>query len=773
MIRPNPEIAVVVAKAIELANSLNHEYVTTEHVSYAIIEFEPFNKMLEDAGIDTGSMLDELEDYLNDEDYFSQNGTGTPRRTHALERVFNRVFIQALFNGRDSINLLDVFVGVGTEPNSFSEYLFQSYGLDRQALTNFYQKNYNEAKGSQTAMNEKVKIVLNEFCTDLNARALEGAIDPVIGRDDELHEISEVLAKRNKSNILLVGDPGVGKTAVAEGLALNITQGKVPDYLKDYTVFNLDVGSILAGSKYRGEFEEKLKSVIQALEAHGKAILFVDEAHQMKGAGAGGSNSGVDFANMIKPALTKGNLKVIASTTWEEFSQSFEKDRALMRRFYRMSLSEPSSESSKKILRGLRGHFEKFHNGTITDDALDAAVELSVRYQTDKRLPDKAIDLIDTACAKERIKGKPYSIDRGHIVRVLSKALKIPVDQIGTDNSQDTTKTLATLESNIKSKLYGQDTAVDDILEKIYVSKAGLKSSTKPIGSFLFLGPSGVGKTELCKLIAENMSMKLIRFDMSEFQEKHTVSRLIGSPPGYVGYEDGNLGGGLLVSEIEKNPHAVVLFDEIEKAHPDVSNVLLSLMDEGTVTSSNGKKADARNTIIIMTSNLGAADNERNAIGFGRDMKKTGEDDKAVKDFFRPEFRNRLDGICKFKSLDDASIRRVVFKFIGEMNSLLSSKGLTVTLTKSATDYLAKEGFDPTMGARPMARKIDSWIKVPLSRKILFENIPSGSVITVDVNSDNSPVFKVSTNTVATTSIIPAIDSDCVNKDGIVTVPTN
>jgi ATP-dependent Clp protease ATP-binding subunit ClpA len=447
----------------------------------------------------------------------------------------------------------------------------------------------------------------------------------------------------------------------------------------------------------------------------------------MRGAGAG-SQSSVDFSNMIKPALAKGDIKVIASTTWEEYTQSFEKDRALMRRFYRLTVEEPTPAVAKDIMRGLRGYFEEFHGGLITDEALDAAVDLSVRYQTDKRLPDKAIDLIDTACAKIKLVSSDWTINRSNIIDIISKYTKIPADQMGSE----VTQSLDHLETDIKAKLYGQEQAIEAVLERIYISKAGLKPLNKPIGSFLFLGPTGTGKTELAKLLAENMGMKLLRYDMSEYQEKHSASKLIGAPPGYVGYDDGNLGGGLLISDVEKNPNSIILFDEVEKAHPDVTNVLLSLMDEGVVSSSNGKKADCRNTIVIMTSNLGAAAGDRNAIGFGRELQKTGEDDKAVKDFFKPEFRNRIDAICKFNRLDALSIKKIVSKFVNELNDLLAEKQIRVRLTEAAVDHLVAVGYDPKMGARPLARKINDLIKVPLSKKILFERIQPNTVITVN-----------------------------------------
>lgn len=764
MIQTNPEIEVIVNTSTANAKAQNHEYVTLEHLALSLVSYKPFNQLLANFGIDVVGLQQELVGYLASQHYLISKDPAyeSPRKTHALERVFNRAFTQVLFSGRHTMQVLDVFISVSSEPHSYAQYAYAKYGLDRQSLITYYQKYYNESKGNKEAMTQKADSILEEFCTNLNDKASDGKIDPIIGRDEELLEVTEVLAKRNKSNVLFVGDPGVGKTAIAEGLALNIVDGNVPEYLLDFVVYNLEIGNLLAGSKYRGEFEEKLKDVLKALDTKGKTILFIDEAHQMRGAGGGGSSS-VDFANMIKPALSKGNIKVIASTTWEEYTTSFEKDRALMRRFYRMTITEPTPEVAKDILRGLRSHFEKFHKGTVTDAALDAAVDLSIRYQTDKKLPDKAIDLIDTACAKQRIRGTPFTITRTNIIDVISRFTKIPADQIGAEH---VTSTLSGLEGSIKEHLFGQDRAVDEVLEKIYVARAGLKAVNKPMGCFLFTGPTGTGKTELAKLLSANMSMKLLRFDMSEYQERHSVAKLIGAPPGYVGYEDGNLGGGLLISEIEKNPNAILLFDEIEKAHPDVTNVLLSLMDEGMITASNGKKADARNVMVIMTSNLGATEGEKNAIGFGRELQRTGEDDKAIKEFFKPEFRNRLDGICKFNSLDPASIRKVVLKFIGEVNDLLKDKHIELKLTDTAIDYLAAEGFDAKMGARPMSRKINMLIKVPLSKKILFEKVPNGSLITVDV-VDGVATFLVAEPVLALTgNIQPMVD-----QDGFIQVP--
>ncbi len=727
MLQTNPEIDHVIEEATQLAMKLSHEYVTLEHVFLSMIRYEPFRDLLTDYGADVDALESDLDAYLLSQvDLVSTEGE--PKKTHALERTFNRAFTQVLFSARTHITLIDLFLSIHAENNSYAHYFMVKYGLERSKLVEIYNKSYKTDSSKTITDTSRADKVLEHFCTNLNKLATDGKIDPVIGRNYETNEIVEVLARRNKNNVLLIGDPGVGKTAIAEGLALSITLKTVPSYLHDYTVYNLDIGTILAGSKYRGDFEEKIQEIIAALTVKGKAILFIDEAHQMRGAGTG-SQSGPDFSNMIKPALAKGKIKVIASTTWEEYTQTFEKDRALMRRFQRITVDEPSAQVAKDILFGLRSHFEKFHSGSISDAAIEAAVDLSVRYQTDKKLPDKAIDLIDICCARRKLSENNWTIHRSDIIDALSKMTKIPVEQIGsTENS----KGIESLEVKIKDKLFGQDRAIETVLEKIYVSRAGLKAINKPIGNFLFLGPTGTGKTELAKLLAENLGMKLMRYDMSEYQERHAVAKLIGAPPGYVGYDDGNLGGGLLISDIEKNPNSVILMDEIEKAHPDVSNILLQMMDEGTITSSNGKKADCRNSIIILTSNLGAADNEKHTIGFTTVLEKSGEDDKAVKDFFKPEFRNRLDGVVKFSKLDNLSMRKIVNKFINELNDLLQDKQLRVRLTEKAVDELVVNGFDPKMGARPLQRKINDVIKVPLSKKILFDNVSAGTTIIVD-----------------------------------------
>ena len=761
--KSNPEIEQIISQAAVIAKEYNHQYVTLEHLLVALTEFNSFNKLLADYGVEVEELIRDIYDYLGKQDSLVDISGAeiTPQRTHALERVFNRAFTQVLFSGREMMEPIDLFLSISQENQSHAAYFLLKWGINRKDLVAFYAQESGRTgtrKESKPKENQSDR-VLAEYCTNLNKQVAEGKIDPLIGREYEVEEITQVLARRHKSNVLMIGDPGVGKTAIAEGLAYKIVNDDVPEYLKGYVVYNLEIGSLLAGSKYRGEFEEKLKDVLAALNEKGKTILFIDEAHQMQGAGAGSSSS-VDFANMIKPALAKGGIKVIASTTYEEYTQSFEKDRALMRRFYKLNVDEPSAQTAKDILYGLRNHFEKFHGGAIADEAIEAAVDLSVRYQTDKRLPDKAIDLIDMSCAKAKIKSADFIISKEEIVDTIAKATKIPKDNLTNEKA---TGNLINLETSIKDRLYGQDSAVDQVLEKIYVAKAGMKAHNKPVGNFLFLGPTGTGKTELCKLLSENLSMKLIRFDMSEYQEKHSMAKLIGAPPGYVGYEDGNLGGGLLISEVERNPHSIILLDEIEKAHPDISNLLLSVMDEGKITGSNGKVADCRNSILILTSNLGASDAEKNNIGFGRDLQKTGPDDEAMKRFFKPEFRNRLDAVIKFNKLDKISMKKVVVKFLNELNDLLVEKDIKVRTTEALVDHLTDVGFDPTMGARPLARKISELIKVPLSKKILFDHIENGSIITADWVDD---VVKFT----VTAPVLELLENKTVDENGIIQV---
>jgi ATP-dependent Clp protease ATP-binding subunit ClpA len=602
-----------------------------------------------------------------------------------------------------------------SETNSHAHYFLLKYGVKKTEFAEFYQANYKQSDVKLT--DQQATEILTEHCVSLTDLARQDRLEPMIGRSKELDEMITVLARKFKANVLMVGDPGVGKTAIVEGLAQEITVGRVPEFLKGHELWSLEVGSLLAGSKYRGEFEEKFKQVIAALEAKKNCILFVDEAHTMKGAGAS-SQSSLDMANMLKPSITKGSLKVIASTTWEEYYESFEKDRALMRRFHRVGIDEPNEATTEQILIGLSTRLESFHNVLIDTDAITAAVHLSGRYIHDRKNPDKSIDLLDGACAKERVKDQGnVTITKAMIMEQLSRVTDVPLDRLENERS---TK-IVELESNIKQKLYGQDAAVDRVLERVYINFSGIGNQKRPIASFLFLGPTGTGKTELAKLLSEHLDMKLLKYDMSEYQEKHTVSALIGAPPGYVGFEDGNLGGGKLISDVSKHPFSILLFDEIEKAHPDVINIMLQMLDEARITSSNGKTVDLKNCIIIMTSNLGARDNESNNIGFGQSLEKTGSEDKAMKEFFKPELRNRIDQVCKFNKLDTLAIKKVVLKFVDELKDSLLTKNIRLNLSEGVIDMLANKGYDNKMGARPLGRKIDELIRVPLSKRILFD----------------------------------------------------
>ena len=713
----NPEIEQVLENAVNLARELKHEYVLTEHVLLALIQYNPFRKCLEKFGTDVGMMEQELEAYLVSLVNLVTDKDIQPKKTNALERVFNRALTQVLFTGRKSVATADLYMAMMAENNSHAHYFLLKYGVKKQEFMEFWQVNYNHSDVVLT--NQQATEILTQHCTDLTKLAKEDRLEPMIGRSQEVEDMIAVLARRFKANVLMVGDPGVGKTAIIEGLAQEVSAGRVPDFLKDHEVWSLEIGSLLAGSKYRGEFEEKFKAVITALETKKKCILFIDEAHTMMGAGSS-SNSTLDFANMLKPAITKGNLKVVASTTWEEYYESFEKDRALMRRFHRVAIDEPTPEVTEQILIGLSPRLEKFHDVLIDTDAITAAVELSGRYIHDRKNPDKSIDLIDGACARERVKDLGnVTVNRDMIMAQLSRVTDVPLDRLQNERSAN----IIELESNIKQKLYGQDAAVDTVLDRVYINFSGIGNQKRPIASFLFLGPTGTGKTELAKLLAENLDMKLLKYDMSEYQERHTVSSLIGAPPGYVGFEDGNIGGGKLISDVSKNPFSILLFDEIEKAHPDVINIMLQMLDEARITSSNGKTVDLKNCIIIMTSNLGARDNESNNIGFGQDLEKTGSEDKAMKEFFKPELRNRIDQVCKFVKLDTLAVKKVVVKFVDELKSNLAEKNIRLTLAEPVIDMLADKGYDSKMGARPLSRKIDELIRVPLSKRILFDRL--------------------------------------------------
>jgi ATP-dependent Clp protease ATP-binding subunit ClpA len=724
----NPEIEQIVNTAVKMARDRKHEYVMTEHVLLSLIRHDPFLRVLEKFGTDVARLDQELEAYLASLAALVTTHDVQPKKTNALERVFNRALTQVLFTGRRTISTIDLYLAMMSENNSHAHYFLLKYGVKKPEFVEFYNVNYKQSDVKLT--NQQATEILTEHCTDLTALAKQDRLEPMIGRAEELDEMITVLARKFKANVLMVGDPGVGKTHIVEGLAQEIAAGRVPEFLKGHEVWGLEVGSLLAGSKYRGEFEEKFKAVITALETKKNCILFVDEAHTMKGAGAS-SQSSLDMANMLKPSITKGSLKVIASTTWEEYYESFEKDRALMRRFHRVGIDEPSAETTEQILIGLSPRLESFHNVMIDTDAITAAVELSGRYIHDRKNPDKSIDLLDGACARERVKDAGnVTVNKSMIMEQLSRVTDVPMDRLENERSDK----IVELESNIKQKLYGQDAAVDRVLDRVYINFSGIGNAKRPIASFLFLGPTGTGKTELAKLLSEHLDMKLLKYDMSEFQERHTVSGLIGAPPGYVGFEDGNLGGGKLISDISKHPFSILLFDEIEKAHPDVINIMLQMLDEARITSSNGKTVDLKNCIIIMTSNLGARDNENNNIGFGQSLEKTGSEDKAMKEFFKPELRNRIDCVCKFDKLDTLAIKKVVLKFVDELKDSLMNKNIRLNLAEPVIELLADKGYDSKMGARPLGRKIDELIRVPLSKKILFDRLENCTITAVVVD---------------------------------------
>ena len=728
MVEPSDNLQAVFEKAIDTAKKLHHEYLTIEHLLFAMLLEDSFSNCVQGFGADATGLKKGLGDYLQHKcsEITTQDVVVKPKKTQSVERCLNRAFTQVLFNGRQKIEPTDVFLAMMGEKRSWAHFYIQQANIDKEKFADYLNNNVGgeEADEEHSGPGDKA---LQAFTTNLNDQVNKNKIDPVIGRIEELENIALSLGRRSKNNVILVGDPGVGKTAIAEGLAYNIVKGAVPDFLKDYTVFNLDISAMLAGSKYRGDFEERFKLVIKALQKKGKTVLFIDEAHMISGAGSA-SNSANDLANMMKPALSKGNIKVVASTTWEEYRKHFEKDRALMRRFQRIVVDEPTQEMALQILKGIKKYYEGFHNVKIKDDALQAAVKLSVKYQADKKLPDKAIDLIDLACSRFNLKLADDRVVTEREIQIeLSKMINLPEEQVMETESTNLSK----LQDNLISEVYGQDTALEEVVDKIMVAQAGLKPENKPIGSFVFMGPTGCGKTETAKSLAKNLGVKLLRFDMSEYQEKHSISKLIGSPPGYVGFEEN---AGLLITQIQENPNAVLLFDEVEKSHPDVSTVLLQMMDNGFITGSNGKQADCRNLILILTTNAGAQSAEKNAIGFGAQDKDYSDAD--LKKFFTPEFRNRLDGIITFNKLGKETMVKVVNKFLDELRNQVKEKAIRIKVDKEATNWLIEKGFDPKMGARPLQRVIDKEIKRDLARMMLFGELKNGGWLTITVENN-------------------------------------
>ena len=774
MLEANEGLENIFENAVKEAEKRRHEYVTIEHVLLSLIKDQNIGTVLHDFKVQVGALIKDVEDYLDTKcnDIVAKGSEPmTPRKTASLERLMNRAFTQALFQGRQDVSSVDILISIFSEKKSYAAFFLKKHQVNKQDLIDLVSTETildegmagmggpGEAGPEQKLRPNQADRILKSYCENLNQKYFDKKIDPVIGREQETEDLKQILARRNKNNVLIVGDPGVGKTAVVEGLARRIAKNKddIPEYLKDHIVWSLDVNSLIAGSKFRGDFEERLKLIVNALDQKGKSILFIDEAHMIVGAGATGQGNNMDMANMLKPALLKGSIKVLASTTWEEYRKYFEKDRALMRRFQRLQVGEPSKETAVKILKGVKQYYEKFHECAITDEACEDAVDYSTKFIADKKLPDKAIDVIDVACARLRLNNvKNGKIDHDEIIHEISVMTGISIEQL----SQKQASNLKTLEEKMKLQVYGQDKAINTITDKILVARAGLKSLTKPVGSFLFLGPTGCGKTETARQLAKTLGVELIRFDMSEYQEKHSIAKLIGSPPGYVGYEDSNMGGGMFINEVEKNPHAVVLFDEIEKAHRDVSNMLLQVMDYGTVTGSNGKKADCRNITLIMTSNLGAEENERNNIGFGK-SEREGEDDKALKKFFPPEFRNRLDAVIKFDKLGKDTMKSVVKKFLQELNTMTIEKDVEVNATDEAIEFLMKKGFDAKLGARPLQRVIDDEIKKPLSKMMLFGELTAGGMVEVSLADEKLVVnFKVGKQQEVLTQFKPKVSDE-------------
>ena len=721
-----------IERAVQHANALSHEYVTLEHLLYSIMEEEDVSDLLTKMKADVPIIASELEKYLKERDDITLPKKATPRKTLSLDRVFNRAVTQVIFSGRTKLHCRDIFVSLLSETSSHAFYILKKGGATRDKAIDILKKEFYGTTANGMVANGQIQgmpIRFEDYCANLNQMALDGDIDPVIGREEELIEITECLARRKKNNVIVVGEPGVGKTAIAEGLALMIAEGQVPEILKEMTVYSLDVSSLVAGTKYRGEFEERAKAVFDQLSVKQNIILFIDEIHMIMGAGsAGGSN--IDVANLLKPLLASGKLHCVGATTSEEYRENFEKDRALQRRFQKVVIDQPNAKNTKKILKGLKQYYEAYHEVDYKDEAIDIAVDLAERYMHGKYNPDRAIDVIDVAGARAKLHKHKGAITKTEIEQAVSKITRIPLDMIDAKQNANYEK----LEGNIKKKLFGQDKAVSTLVESILVSKSGMRPRNKPIGSFLFVGPTGTGKTELCRQLADNLDVKLRKYDMSEYMEQHSVSKLIGAPPGYVGHAEGGAGSGQLINDVDETPNCVVLLDEVEKAHPSVMNLLLQVMDDGRLTSSTGKTADFSNVILIMTSNLGAAQQSKSAIGFTNSNE--GASYEAVKKFFSPEFRNRLDGTVEFVALQPKHIDMIVTKTINEINDMLRDKNITIKLSVKAKRWLRNKGYQPDMGARPLQRVVNDHIKKPLSKEILFGKLVNGGTVTVDIEDD-------------------------------------
>jgi len=719
-------IESILTRALDNASSKSHEYVTLEHITIELLKTKPILKLVEELNIDQSLILEALESFIESEwsELKGQNGPkGMPKRTLSVERVLQRGLANAVFAGRDGIQPIDLLIAILKEKESVSKYYLTLHGISEEELLNHLEaRDYNKKSGE----------LLKEFTRNLNEEALAKKIDPLIGRHEEVSDLVHVLARRKKNNCVIVGEPGTGKTAIAEGLAKRIVEGDVPKHLLNKVIYSLNVSDLLAGTRYRGDFEERIKTLLKGLERTPEAILFIDEIHMIMGAGSTGQGS-VDVANILKPVLGSGKLLTIGATTPDEFANSFEKDKALMRRFARLDIEPTDVESTKLIVRGLKPYYEEFHGVSYSDDLLDKAVDLCDRYIKNKFFPDKALDIVDATGAAVKLR-EDKVVETEDIIQTVAKISKVGADTIDVEK----TESFRSLDYRIKQTVFGQDDAVDKIVDAILVSKAGLREGNKPIGNFLFVGPTGTGKTETARALAKELESKLIKFDMSEYQERHSVSKLIGAPPGYVGHAEGKMGQGQLLVEVESNPNCILLLDEIEKAAPEVLQILLQVMDDGNLTGSTGKKVDFTNVVLLMTSNLGAKDSEVLKIGFG-DQEKSKEVEKAVEKFFTPEFRNRLDAVVKFNKLDENLMLKIVDRLIKETNTLLNSNetGIKVLVTDVAKQQLSNDGYVPSMGARPLKRVFEDKIKKPLSKKILFEDLKN-LTITVDYDTDNN-----------------------------------
>ncbi len=733
-------------RAIGFANARRHELATLEHLLLALVDEPDAARVMRACSVDLGELRSSLTRFIDSELetlVFASDGSEAAPST-GFQRVIQRAAIHVQSSGRSEVTGANVLVAIFNERESHAAFFLQEQDMTRYDAVNYLSHGvakdpaFGETRSVRGADDPETsdkspgddekadETSLGKFCVDLNAKALDGRIDPLIGRELEVERCIQVLCRRRKNNPLLVGDPGVGKTAIAEGLAKKIVDGVVPDILSEATIFSLDMGALLAGTRYRGDFEERLKSVIRELEDHPDAVLFIDEIHTVIGAGAT-TGGAMDASNLLKPALQSGTLRCMGSTTYNEFRQHFEKDRALSRRFQKIDVKEPTIDDTIKILKGLKPFFEDHHEVKYTAEAIKAAVDLSARYINDRKLPDKAIDVIDEAGAAQHLlpaSKRRKIIGAKEIEVVVSKIARIPPKTVSKNDSE----TLRELEVNLKRVVFGQYPAIEALVSAIKLSRAGLREPEKPIGCYLFAGPTGVGKTEVAKQLAGCMAVEILRFDMSEYMEKHSVSRLIGAPPGYVGFDQ----GGLLTDGVDQHPHCVLLLDEIEKAHPDVFNILLQIMDHGSLTDHNGKKVNFRNVILIMTTNAGAQEQAKAAIGFGR-ARRTGEDMAAIERMFTPEFRNRLDAVISFGSLPRDVILQVVEKFVLQLEAQLLERDVSIELTKPAAELLADLGYDEAMGARPLARVIQEHIKKPLAEELLFGKLAKGGLVRVCV----------------------------------------